>query len=296
MKARQLRLEFKAFLFLFPFLLLYIVFTIFPMFKGLQMSLYDWTLIRKMKFVGLDNYKHMSTDPNFWHSLWHSTYFVILTTPTMLVLALALAVICNRKSRLQRFYRSVFFLPSVLSVSVVAYVGMYMVQPYTGFTNNFLKLLGLLSSDQELFWLTETPLAWMAIAGITLWWTVGVNMILYLSAMQDIPEDIYEAARLDGATDNQMFYRITLPLLGPIIKTILLLQIIASYKVFLQIYIITKGGPGTDTRSIIQFIYEEGIKNSHMGYAAALSYSLFVILMVISLLQLRVNSRKGTVT
>ncbi|MFC0215709.1 carbohydrate ABC transporter permease [Paenibacillus chartarius] len=295
MKAKQLRLEIKAFLFLLPFLLLYVVFTILPMFKGLEMSLYDWTLIRKMKFVGFDNYMRMSADPNFWRSLWNSTYFVILTTPTMLILALALAVICNRKSRLQRFYRSVFFLPSVLSVSVVAYVGMYMVQPYTGFTNNFLKLLGLLSPDRELFWLTETPLAWIAIAGITLWWTVGVNMILYLSAMQDIPEDIYEAARLDGATGNQMFTRITLPLLGPMTKTILLLQIIASYKVFLQIYIITRGGPGTDTRPIIQYIYEEGIKNSHMGYAAALSYSLFVILMIVSLLQLRVNSRKGAV-
>ncbi|WP_312029464.1 carbohydrate ABC transporter permease [Paenibacillus sedimenti] len=290
--AKQWRLDILAFLFLLPFLVLYVVFTIFPMIKGLQMSLYDWTLIKKMDFVGLDNYATMLKDANFWSAIWHSTYFVILSTPSMLVFALLLAVIANQKTRLQKFFRSVFFLPSVLSVSVVSYVGLFVIQPYTGFLNNLLKLLGILSADQEIFWLTETSLAWIAITAITLWWTVGVNMILYLSAMQDIPDDIYEAGRLDGATERQMFFRITLPLLGPITKTILLLQIIASYKVFLQIYIITRGGPGTDTRPIIQYIYEEGIKNNHMGYAATMSYALFAILLIVSLIQMRMNAKK----
>ncbi|WP_426452692.1 carbohydrate ABC transporter permease [Paenibacillus sp. S-38] len=292
-KTKQWRMDLKALLFLLPFLVLYVIFTIFPMFKGIQMSLYDWTLIKKMKFVGLDNYAHMLQDEGFWNGLLNASYFVLLSTPTMLVFALLLAVIANQKTRLQRFFRSVFFLPSVLSVSVVSYVGLFMIQPYTGFLNNLLKTLGILGSEQEIFWLTETPLAWAAITGITLWWTVGVNMILYLSAMQDIPEDIYEAGRLDGATERQMFFRITLPLLGPMTRTILLLQIIASYKVFLQIYIITRGGPGTDTRPIIQYIYEEGIRNSHMGYAAAMSYALFLILLVISLIQLRLDAKEA---
>ncbi|AFH62680.1 sugar ABC transporter permease [Paenibacillus mucilaginosus K02] len=292
-KTKQWRMDLKALLFLLPFLVLYVIFTIFPMFKGIQMSLYDWTLIKKMKFVGLDNYTHMLQDEGFWNGLLHATYFVFLSTPTMLVFALLLAVIANQKTRLQRFFRSVFFLPSVLSVSVVSYVGLFMIQPYTGFLNNLLKTLGILGPEQEIFWLTETPLAWAAITGITLWWTVGVNMILYLSAMQDIPEDIYEAGRLDGAAEGQMFFRITLPLLGPMTRTILLLQVIASYKVFLQIYIITRGGPGTDTRSIIQYIYEEGIRNSQMGYAAAMSYALFLILLVISLIQLRLDAKEA---
>ncbi|WP_244209274.1 carbohydrate ABC transporter permease [Paenibacillus ferrarius] len=295
MKARQWRLDILAFLFLLPFLAVYVVFTIFPMFKGLQMSLYDWTLIKKMDFVGLNNYIAMVQDANFWRALWNSTYFVILSTPSMLIFALLLAVIANQKTRLQKFFRSVFFLPSVLSVSVVSYVGLFVIQPYTGFLNNLLKLVGILSVDQEIFWLTESSLAWIAITAITLWWTVGVNMILYLSAMQDIPDDIYEAGRLDGASERQMFFRMTLPLLGPITKTILLLQIIASYKVFLQIYIITRGGPGTDTRPIIQYIYEEGIKNNHMGYAATMSYALFAILLVLSLIQLRMSAKKEAV-
>ncbi|NOU90628.1 ABC transporter permease subunit [Paenibacillus sp. LMG 31460] len=294
-KARQWRLDILAFLFLLPFLAVYVVFTIFPMIKGLQMSLYDWTLIKKMDFVGLNNYIAMVKDANFWRALGNSTYFVILSTPSMLIFALLLAVIANQKTRLQKFFRSVFFLPSVLSVSVVSYVGLFVIQPYTGFLNNLLKLLGILSVDQEIFWLTESSLAWIAITAITLWWTVGVNMILYLSAMQDIPDDIYEAGRLDGASERQMFFRITLPLLGPITKTILLLQIIASYKVFLQIYIITRGGPGTDTRPIIQYIYEEGIKNNHMGYAATMSYALFAILLVLSLIQLKMSAKKEAV-
>lgn len=294
-KTRQWRLDILAFLFLLPFLALYVVFTLFPMIKGLQMSLYDWTLIKKMDFVGLNNYIAMVQDANFWRALWNSTYFVILSTPSMLIFALLLAVIANQKTRLQKFFRSVFFLPSVLSVSVVSYVGLFVIQPYTGFLNNLLKLVGILSVDQEIFWLTESSLAWIAITAITLWWTVGVNMILYLSAMQDIPDDIYEAGRLDGASERQMFFRMTLPLLGPITKTILLLQIIASYKVFLQIYIITRGGPGTDTRPIIQYIYEEGIKNNHMGYAATMSYALFAILLVLSLIQLRMSAKKEAV-
>ncbi|MFD0693302.1 carbohydrate ABC transporter permease [Paenibacillus sp. GCM10027628] len=294
-KARQWRLDILGFLFLLPFLVGYALFTIFPMIKGLQMSLYNWTLIKRMEFIGFDNYIAMVKDANFWRALWHSTYFVILSTPSMLIFALLLAVIANQKTRLQKFFRSVFFLPSVLSVSVVSYVGLFVIQPYTGFLNNLLKLVGILAADQEIFWLTESSLAWIAITAVTLWWTVGVNMILYLSAMQDIPDDIYEAGRLDGATEGQMFFRITLPLLGPITKTILLLQIIASYKVFLQIYIITRGGPGTDTRPIIQYIYEEGIKNNHMGYAATMSYALFAILLVLSLIQLRMNAKKEAV-
>ncbi|MEX2104045.1 MAG: sugar ABC transporter permease [Bacilli bacterium] len=294
MKTKQLQLDTKALLFLSPFLILYLVFTIFPIFKGIQMSLYKWTLIKKMDFVGLGNYTTMMKDPKFWEAVWNTSYFVILSTPTMLVLALLLAVIANRKTRLQKFYRSVFFLPSVLSVAVAAYLGLFTFQPYTGLVNNVLQLVGLLAQDKEIFWLSETQLVFFSVTLITLWWTVGVNFILYLSAMQDVPEDIYEAGKLDGANNSQLFWKITLPLLGPITKTIFMLQIIASYKVFLQFWIFTKGGPGTTTRPIIQYIYEEGFRTNNMGYAAAMSYVLFAILIILSAIQLKLNSRKGS--
>jgi multiple sugar transport system permease protein len=203
-----------------------------------------------------------------------------------------LALIANRNSRLQKFYRSVFFLPSILSVAVASFLGLFIFQPYTGFLNSLLHLVHLIPDDKEIFWLTETNLAWIAVAFLTLWWTVGFNFILYLSAMQDIPDDMYEAARLDGATDSQLFWQITLPLLNPITKTITMLQIIASFKVFLQIYIITGGGPLDQTRPVIQYIWQTGFRKNNLGYASTMSYMLFFILLVLSALQYWMNNRK----
>ena len=292
MKITKLRADALALVFLLPFLIAYLLFTIWPMVKGVEMSFYKWTLIKKLKYVGWDNYRDMFADHEFWAAIGHSAIFVVLTTPTMLVLAIALALIANRNSRLQKLYRSVFFLPSILSVAVASFLGLFIFQPYTGFVNSLLHLVRLLPEGKEIFWLTETSLAWIAVTLLTLWWTVGFNFILYLSAMQDIPDDIYEAARLDGASDAQLFRRITLPMLSPITKTITMLQIIASFKVFLQIYIITGGGPLDQTRPVIQYIWQTGFRKNNLGYAATLSYMLFFILLVLSALQYWMNNRK----
>ncbi|MGN7164799.1 carbohydrate ABC transporter permease [Paenibacillus cellulositrophicus] len=289
---KKLRIDLQALIFLLPFLIVYVLFTIWPMIKGAQMSFYKWTLIRKMRYVGWDNFQRMFHDDQFWAAVWHSTIFVFLTTPTMIVLAIALALIANRKSKLQKLYRSAFFLPSILSVSVASYLGLFMFQPYTGFINGILHGLGILAEGKEIFWLTEPSLAWIAVAALTLWWTVGFNFILYLSAMQEIPDEIYEAASLDGAAKGQMFWRITLPMMNSITRMILMLQIIASYKVFMQIYIITGGGPLDSTRPIIQYIYQSGFKKNDLGYAATMSYMLFAILLVLSIIQYVVNNRK----
>ncbi|EXX90387.1 sugar ABC transporter permease [Paenibacillus darwinianus] len=293
MQMNRWRADAQALLFLLPFLVVYVVFTIWPMIKGLEMSFYKWTLIKKMKYVGLDNYNQMLQDTAFWSAVWHSLLFVILSTPAMIVLAIVLALIANRRSRLQKFYRSVFFLPSILSVAVASFLGLFIFQPYTGLLNTLLHLIGLLPDNKEIFWLNETNLAWIAVTLLTLWWTVGFNFILYLSAMQDIPEDVYEAARLDGANDSQIFWRITLPMLSGITKTITMLQIIASFKVFLQIYIMTGGGPLDQTRPIIQYIWQTGFRENNLGYASAMSYMLFVILLVLSAFQYWLNNRKG---
>jgi len=293
MKMKKWGADVQALLFLLPFLIVYGLFTIWPMFKGVEMTFYKWTLIRKMDFIGWDNYSKVLQDREVWEALGHSLIFVVLTTPTMIVLSISLALIANRKSLLQKFYRSIFFIPSVLSVAVASYLGLFVFQPYTGLVNSVLHLVRLLPGEAEIFWLTETRLAWIVITLITLWWTVGFNFILHLSAIQEIPDEIYEAARLDGANDRQVFWRITLPYLAPITKTITMLQIIASFKVFMQIYIITGGGPLDQTRPIIQLIYQTGFRKNDLGYAATMSYLLFVILLVLSALQYWMNNRKG---
>lgn len=282
--------ELKVIPFLLPFLIFYLLFTVFPVLKGLEMSFYDWTLVRKMEFVGLENYRQLLADQAFWKSMGNTTFFVAVSTPLMLMLALLLAIMANRNSRLQTFYRGAFFLPSILSVSVISFIAVFMLQPYKGFVNSFLHLIGMTG---EPFWLKDPNLAWVSIIVVTLWWTVGFNMVLFLAALQDIPEELYEAGRLDGASEFKMFWHITLPLLTPIGKMILLLQILASYKVFAQILLITGGGPGDATRPIIQYIYEVGFKQNQLGYAAALSYSLFVILLVLSLIQLKGNRKEA---
>lgn len=278
-----------ALLFLLPFFVPYFLFTILPMLKGLQMSMYKWTLIAKLNFLGMDQYMNIIQDEEFWNALWNTTYFVIMSTPTMILFALGLALIANRNSRLKTFYRSAFFLPSVLSVTVVSYIGLFMFRPYTGLVNNLLQWFHFLPKNKEIFWLTDDSTAWFVIVSVTLWWTVGINMILYLSALQEIPDSLYEAGRLDGATDWQLFWHITLPSLKPITSTILLLQLIASYKVFAQIWLITKGGPLNQTRPIIQYIYEEGFQNNNLGYAAAMSYVLFLILLILSIIHMKWN-------
>ncbi|WP_026568849.1 carbohydrate ABC transporter permease [Sediminibacillus terrae] len=276
--------DLKAIPYLLPFFVAYLLFTILPIFKGLEMSLFDWTLVRKMEFVGLENYKEMFGDPHFWRTLWNTTLFVILTTPTMVALALGLALLANIKTKLQTFFRSSFFLPSILSVAVISFLAIFMLQPYSGFVNTVLHSVGI---EAEPFWMADKVLAWISIVVVTLWWTVGFNMVLFLAGLQDIPDSLYEASEIDGASRWDQFRHITLPQLVPIGKVILLLQILASYKVFAQILLITGGGPGGATRPLIQYIYEAGFRQNNLGYAATMSYALFFILLILSIIQLR---------
>ncbi len=188
------------------------------------------------------------------------------------------------------FFAALFFIPSILSVSVISFVAIFMLQPYIGVVNNIIQMFG---SSAEPFWLATPSLAWVSIVGVTLWWTVGFNMILFLTALQNIPDDLYESAEIDGATRSEMFWNITLPNLIPIGRVVLLLQVLGSFKVFAQILLITDGGPGTATRPIIQYIYEMGFVRYDLGYAAAISYILFIVLLILSIVQLRFGGRGG---
>lgn len=290
MRKKSLIQDMNALLFLLPFLIVYILFTIFPVIKGFEMSLYDWSLAGKVKFVGLENYLKMFSDPTFWQTLWNTTVFVILSTPTMILLSLGLALLANLNTKAKTLFRSSYFIPTILSVSVVSYLAIFLLQPYDGFVNNAIHAIGI---DAELFWMDDPILAWITIVGVTLWWTVGFNMVLFLTGLQEIPDSLYEASEIDGATRWQMFRYITIPQLVPIGRVILLLQILASFKVFAQILLITDGGPNGATRPLIQYIYEEGFTNSNLGYAATMSYALFFILLILSIIQLKKQRSEG---
>lgn len=246
-------------------------------------------MMGRQSFVGVDNFTKLWKDSKFWSSLWHTCLFVILCSPLLVVVSLIMAVFANRPTKYKKFLRVGYYLPSVLSVSVASFITKYMFAPYRGFVNGILKWTGAVTSSTEPLWFNSVPLSWVVIVVMTVWWTVGFSMLLYLSALQDIPNEIMEAAAVDGANGRQKFFRITLPLLKPTIFMVTMLQIIACFKVFGQIRIITDGGPASSTRSLIMYIYEQAFDRNNMGYASAMSYVLFLILVVCTLVQLRLQ-------
>ncbi|MDR1446217.1 MAG: sugar ABC transporter permease [Treponema sp.] len=281
-----------AILFMLPFLLIYTLFIIWPVIQGIYVSLHRWGLMGKIRFLGGSNYTRFLTDKFFWSALWHTTWFVIISVPLLILAALVLALLANRETGMKKGLRICYYLPNVLSVSVISYMIRFMFSPYMGFMSTFLHSIGFLSPDQEIMWLTEVNLIWVVVTSATVWWTTGFSMMLYISAMQDIPVSVYEAAGLDGASPARQLFGITLPLLKPATYLILLLQIIASFKIFGQIFMISGGGPGSMTRPLIQYIYESAFAKNDMGYASAMSYALFIILVLLSFIQIQFQNRR----
>ena len=286
----------KAFGFLAPFFILYSVFIIWPVIQGIYVSFHKWGLMGKIRFVGIANYTRFLTEKYFWDALWHTTWFVILAVPSVIIAALVLALLANRASGFKKLFRVCFYLPTLLSVSVVSFMAVFLYTPYSGFFSSLLHTLKIIPDGVEIMWLMSIPLIWTVVTLTTVWWTTGFSMMLYISAMQDVPDTVYEAAEIDGASKMRQLLQLTLPLLKPTTYLILLLQIIASYKIFGQIYLISRGGPGTATRPLIQYIYEAAFRDNELGYSAAMSYALFVILVVLSLIQIKYQSFKEQIS
>lgn len=253
------------------------------------MSLHKWGITGKETFLGLGNYIHMFKDLAFWNTFGNSTLFMIISTPIMVIVALGLALICNMETRLKKLYRVSFFLPSVLSVSVISYLGIYIFNPSIGMANSLLKAIGILNKTENIEWLGYTNTAWIAIVIVTIWWTVGTNMLILLSALQGIPKSYYEVYDLESKNAIGKFRYILFPTIKPVLITVIFLQSIASYKIFPQIYYMTKGGPNGTTKPIIQYIYEQGFMNDRIGYAVTMSIPLFVVLFTFGILKNKVG-------
>jgi multiple sugar transport system permease protein len=281
-----------AFLFLFPFFVLYTIFIIWPVIQGVYVSLHKWGLMGKIRFLGFGNYTRFLQDKYFWEALWHTTWFVIISVPLLVVVPLCLGILANRGHRFKKFLRIAYYVPTVLSVAVISRIARWFFEPYWGVLSFLLHDWGILAQGEEIMWLQSTRLIWTVVTLTTVWWTIGFSMMLVISALQDIPEQLYEAAELDGAGKTRQLFGITLPLLKPVTYLILLLQTIASFKIFGQIQLISGGGPGTATRPMIQYIYDSAFRQNDLGYGAAMSYALFIILVVLSYIQLRIQRKK----
>lgn len=266
-----------AWLLLAPFLLAFGLFFFLPALQTFWLSLTESSLTRTSAFVGLDNYHTLLNDPSFWDSVGNTFYFSLLTVIPLCAIGLLMALLVDRFTRVQGWLQGAFFLPFVLPISVMTLIADWMLQPSSGVVNHIL--------GGQRAWLADPYWALPAVAIGTIWWTVGFNMLLFLAGLRNIPAELYEAAALDGARGLTLFRTITWPALRPVATTALILQLIASLKVFGQTYILTSGGPFNTTRVALHYMYETAFTQSDAGYAAAVAMAFVAIVILLSLLQ-----------
>ena len=271
--------------FLTPNLVGFLVFTFLPVLAALLLSFTEWDLLRPIKWVGLENYIRMFTrDPTFIRVLKNTTLFVLVTVPARMVLALMVALALNQSLRGTTFFRTAFFMPVVSSTVAIALVWQWIFHADFGPLNSILWMLGVSHPPN---WLTSTQWALPALMIVSVWQGLGFNMVIFLAGLQGIPEQLYEAARIDGASGWQQFWRITLPMLSPTTFFVLVITTISSFQVFDLAVIMTEGGPANATNTVVYHIYRNAFQFFRMGYAAALAWLLFLVLFVITLVQFR---------
>jgi multiple sugar transport system permease protein len=273
-----------------PFLVLYLLFVIGPTIYAFLLSLFNGSLVRSGlgSFAGFGNYAEALSSPDFWSSLWHTIYFTILTTPPLVILAFVFALLADRAVRGRAFFRFAFFVPYVLPSAVMSLIWVWIYTPAIGLAEGWLGAIGITAPN----WLGDPAWAMPSIAISTVWWTLGFNFVLYLAGLQDIPRELYEAAALDGAGPWQQIRLITIPLLARTTTLVAVLQVIASLKIFDQIYIMTSGGPNFSTRPALEYIYDQSFTNLRIGYGSAVSMLLFLVILAVSFVWLAIVRRQ----
>lgn len=273
-----------------PFAVLFVLFLVVPAIYGLYLSFTGETLTgANSGLVGLANYTEALQDPDMWRSLGNTLWFTLLSTVPLVVLSLAFALLVNLGLAGRWLWRLSFFLPYLLASTVVVLFWSWMYNPKIGLINGLLAEFGI----APVAWLQDPKVAMFSVVITTLWWTVGFNFLLYLAALQNIPEQQFEAAAIDGAGKWRQLFSIVIPQLAPTTALILTLQVLASLKVFDQIYMLTGGGPAGSTRSIVQYIYESGFTGYRFGFSSAISYLFFAIIVLVSLAQYRLLNRRS---
>ena len=267
-----------------PGVLFVLVFFIIPLFMTVLMSLYDWPLMGSRSFSGLDNYVTLVGDRQFWNSLWFTTQYTLIVTPPIFILAFFLALLVKLPLRGIGIFRTIYFLPVVIGLGASSLLWTWMLNDRVGIINKILIDLGLI--EKSVIWLSDKNLAMGVIIVSVVWKTVGLTMILLLAGMQAIPDEFYEAAEVDGASPWTKMRFITLPLIRRTIALALVLSVIGSYLAFDQFFIITRGGPRNQTITVVYWIFNNSFTYFKMGYGAALSVILLIILVILSVAQL----------
>ncbi|HEX2774318.1 MAG TPA: sugar ABC transporter permease [Micromonosporaceae bacterium] len=278
------------YLFLAPYLVIFGLFGLLPILLGIWLSVHQWDFqLPNRPFIGLDNYRDLfSSDSaifgDWWQSLKATAIFTVLSVPLLVVIPLGLALLLNRSFPGRTFFRALYFAPYVLGVAVIGLLWRFLLDANLGLVNQLAGVVGLPSDTP---WVTNLPWGWISLVGVTVWWTAGFNAVIYLAGLQDIPPELYEAARVDGANTWDRFRHVTLPGLRPVLLFVITTTILASANVFGQAFLITQGAPGTETRTVVWFIVEEGLRDNDAGRAAAMSIVFALMLAVVSVANFR---------
>ncbi len=273
-----------AFWFLLPYLTLFAVFLVGPLAYGFWISLHDWHVLGKeVPFVGFDNYAAALGDDLFHIALARTAYFVLLTVPAGNALSLLVAVGLNQRYRATTLFKVCFYVPVVLSIAVTAVLWRWLLSSESGLINHYL--------GTRVQWLGSPTWAMPSLALMTLWWGLGGNMLVYLAALRNVPKEQLETASLDGASPWRRFWAVTWPSIGPATLFCLIMSVIASSQVFGQTFILTNGGPADSTLTVVLYMYRQGFGMYQLGYASAVAYLLFFLVLALSAIQIRLMAR-----
>jgi multiple sugar transport system permease protein len=283
--SERRREELLAWLFISPWVIGFLVFTVGAMLASFGISLFETDLLAQFDFVGLRNYAALPADSLFTTSLRVTLVYTALTVPLSTIVALAIALLLNQKIRGASLWRTVYYLPAVVSGVAVALIWNWVLNADSGLLNQALRGLGLPAPR----WFASEFWALPGLVLIALWGT-GTNMLLYLAGLQGIPTEMAEAAQIDGAGPIRTFFSVTLPLLTPTIFFNVVINIIGSFQVFTNAYVLTDGGPNNATKTLVLYLYQQGFRLFHFGYASAIGWVLFLIVLIFTLILVRTSS------
>ncbi len=277
-----------AYLFLTPNIIGFLIFTAFPVIAAFAIAFYDWDLLLGARYIGLENFRQLVFEDDVFRAAFINTvYFTVATVALSTVIALAVALLVSLSLRGMVFFRAIFLLPYVTLTVALSLLWKWLYLPDIGLINRTLGVVGIEGPN----WLTNSTWAMPALIFMSVWKTFGYNMVLFVAGLQNIPEHLYEAAKIDGASPWQRFRDITLPMLSPTTFFVVVISIIGSFQVFDQALVMTAGGPGTATTTLVLYIYEQGFQSFHMGYASAIALLLFMVIFGFTAFQFRVQRR-----
>lgn len=275
------RIDYIAYLFIGPYCLLFLFLKIVPIIFGVYVSFTNWSITKAPRWVGLANYQRLLEDEWVVRVWGNTARLALLIVPGTIVVALLFALYANRRWWLSGLVRTFVFAPKTVAITVTALIWVWILEKETGLLNLLLFDLGF----AKVGWLTTPTWVIPVLAVVTIWWGVGYHMVIVLAGLQEISRELLEAARLDGANEQQLFWRITLPLLRPALILVVTLELIATFRIFGQVQLMTGGGPGGKSATIVSYIYSTGFSRFQLGYAATLSLLLFVTILLVSWLR-----------